>query len=322
VSESVRISHYISVFNTGRAVPTRELMNRLEISHSTLKRDIAKMRDQMHMPIVWDRDLDGYRLDKTDTARPIPGLWFHPDEALALLTLQHLLSQLEPGLLAPKLKPLQERLANLLETYGQSAEEVKNRLRIVHAGKRTLPPPLFEAVASATMQRKKVRITHMRRETGDVLDRVISPQRMVHYRDNWYVDAWCHLRDDLRSFSLDAISEAHGLDEAAKEVAPKEIDERLGAGYGIFGGRPKAWATLRFTKERARWVRGEVWHPQQRSWEEADGSYVLEVPYSDDREIIGDILRFGEQVSVVSPPELRSKIQRALLKASAVYVAD
>ena len=152
------------------------------------------------------------------------------------------------------------------------------------------------------------------------MERDVSPQRLVHYRDNWYLDAWCHLRDDLRNFSIDAIAQLQVLDSAAKEVAARTIDEALGAGYGIFGGTPRAWAKLRFTKERARWLERETWHPQQESHTEADGSYVLSAPYSDDREIVGDIVRFGADVQVLEPAELRTKVQKGLLEAVGKYV--
>lgn len=320
MSEFVRLGRYTTLLGGRQAVSRDEILAKLEISSATFKRDIAKLRDQMHVPIRFDRERGGYVLDRSEGDSALPGLWFNPEEVLALLTMQHLLSQLEPGLLGPKLKPLQERLAQLMATHGLSSQDVAKRLRIVHAGKRRIAPPLFEAAASATMARKRLKIAHMNRGTGETLQREISPQRMVHYRDNWYVDAWCHLREDLRSFSVDAISSIEVLDEQAKEIPAAQIDERLGAGYGIFGGKPKAWATLRFTPQRARWVRGEQWHPMQESREEADGSYVLSVPYSDDREIVGDILRFGGDVEVIAPSELRSKLQRALLSAATRYV--
>jgi predicted DNA-binding transcriptional regulator YafY len=322
VSEFVRLGQYTALLSERRAMPRHEILSRLEISPATFKRDLAKLRDQMKVPIRFDRDWGGYTIAPTegDGSTALPNLWFSPDEILALLTMQHLLSQLEPGLLGPKLKPLQTRLAGLMKLHGLDSQDVAQRMRIVHAGKRALPPPTFEAAAGATMARKRLKITHMRRETGETLEREISPQRMVHYRDNWYVDAWCHLRDGLRSFSLDAISHVEHLTTDAKEVPPEQIDQSLGAGYGIFGGPPKAWATLRFTPQRARWVKGEQWHPLQESHEEADGSYVLSVPYSDDREIVGDILRFGADVQVVGPAQLRSQIQKAILNAAGRYV--
>jgi len=151
------------------------------------------------------------------------------------------------------------------------------------------------------------------------LQRDVSPQQLVHYRDNWYLDAWCHKRDGLRSFGIDAIESCAVLDLACLEVPADEIKAELGMGYGIFGGQPVATARLKFTPERARWVSREQWHPDQRGWHEPDGSYVLEVPYSDDRELVGDILRSGDGVVVLAPEALRGRVQKMLLTAAMRY---
>jgi predicted DNA-binding transcriptional regulator YafY len=152
------------------------------------------------------------------------------------------------------------------------------------------------------------------------MQREVSPQRLVHYRDNWYLDAWCHMRNELRSFSVDAMSNCHMLDKPAQSVPQEELDSSLGAGYGIFGGKPKAWATLKFSPARSRWVSREIWHPMQKTHTETDGSFVLQIPYSDDRELMGDILRFGADVEVIAPKELRTALQRILLQAVGRYV--
>jgi predicted DNA-binding transcriptional regulator YafY len=165
-----------------------------------------------------------------------------------------------------------------------------------------------------------LRISHFSRQNGKTTEREVSPQRLVHYRDNWYLDAWCHLRDDVRSFSIDAITQIKVLDTPVREVPDADINAAVDAGYGIFGGAPKGWATLKFTPERARWVAGEHWHPHQRGSTQADGSYVLEIPYSDERELMGDLLRFGADVEVMAPPDLRSRIKRALHEAVGRYV--
>jgi predicted DNA-binding transcriptional regulator YafY len=123
MSEVVRLYQYKSLLAGRRAVPAEKIMAELEISRATLKRDIAKLRDQLHVPIRFDRDLGGYVLDQGHTDSELPGLWFNQQEVLALVTLQHLLSQLEPGLLGARLKPLQDRLAQLMEQHGLRACE-------------------------------------------------------------------------------------------------------------------------------------------------------------------------------------------------------
>ena len=320
MSEVVRLYQYKSLLSGRRAVSSSYLMEALEISSATFKRDIAKLRDQLHVPIRFNRELGGYTLEQGHTDTELPGLWFSQEEILALVTIQQLLEQLEPGLLGAKLKPLKERLSQLMDKYGLTGQDVAKRIRIVHAGKRIVLAKSFEAVATATLARKRLKIWHFSRQSGKTTEREVSPQRLVHYRDNWYVDAWCHLRDDIRSFSIDAITRLNVLKTAAKDVAAKRIDEAVETGYGIFGGPPKGWATLKFTPERARWVAGETWHPNQRSATQADGSYLLEIPYSDERELLGDLLRFGAGVEVLAPPDLRSRIKRALHEAVGRYV--
>ena len=321
MSEVVRLYQYKSLLVGRRAMSAEDLMARLEISRATLKRDIAKLRDQLHVPIEFDRDAGGYTLSQGHTDSELPGLWFNQEELLALVTIQQLLEQLEPGLLGPKLKPLKERLGQLMTKHGLSSQDLARRIRIMHAGKRVVTAKSFEVVAAATLARKRLKISHFSRQNGQTTEREVSPQRLVHYRDNWDLDAWCHLRDDLRSFSIDAIPRLEILGTAAKEVSDKSIEETVGAGYGIFNGAPKAWATLKFTPERARWVDKETWHPQQEAHTEPDGSLMLTFPYSDDRELVGDILRFGADVEVVEPAGLRGRIKRALHEAVGRYVS-
>ncbi|MES2978019.1 MAG: YafY family protein [Pseudomonadota bacterium] len=323
MSEVVRLYQYKSLLSGVSAMSAEQLMSKLEISRATLKRDIAKLRDQLHVPIRFDRDRGGYRIEQSagHTGSELPGMWFSSQELLALATIQQLLTQLAPSILGPKLRPFNQRLDALMAQQELCGEDVAKRIRLTHsAGKRRLDAQGFEAVAAATMARKRLHVKHYNRQSGNTLERQLSPQRLVNYRDNWYVDAWCHLRDDLRSFSVDALSEVRVLQETATSIADTELDLVLGASYGIFGGTPKAKAVLRFTRERARWIRQETWHPQQVARERQDGSFELSVPYSDEREILGEVLRFGADVEVLEPQDLRRKVQRAALAMVDRYV--
>jgi predicted DNA-binding transcriptional regulator YafY len=141
----------------------------------------------------------------------------------------------------------------------------------------------------------------------------------VHYRDNWYVDAYCHLREDLRSFAVDALRAAELREARAKEVPAAELDAHLGSGYGIFAGSRVEWARLRFTPEAARWVAAQRWHPNQRARFDPDGSYLLEVPYAHERELVMEILKFGADVEVLAPEGLRGAVAGSLTQAAARY---
>ena len=299
-----------------------EILRELGVSRATFKRDLEYMRDRMNAPIEWDREKRGYRFAAGAPGAPryeLPGLWFSPEEIRALLTMQHLLASLQPGLLGPHVKPLLARLRAALGAGEHPADEIERRVRIIHLGARKLPLPHFERVAAAVLNRQRLHIVYASRGSNERTEREISPQRLVHYRENWYCDAWCHLREDLRNFAVDAIEAAVPVDRKAKSVPDRELDEVLAAGYGIFSGRKTTWAKLRFTPERARWVAAEQWHPGQRSRFEADGSYVLELPFSDPRELAMDVLRHGPQVEVLEPASLRAAVKAQLAAALARY---
>jgi predicted DNA-binding transcriptional regulator YafY len=303
-------------------VRLEEFLRALDVSRATFKRDLEYMRDRLHAPIEWDRDKGGYRFTAASPAAPryqLPGLWFNASEIRALLAMQQLLADVQPGLLEPHLEPLRARLRLLLDVGDHPAAEVERRVRLVHVGKRALALPHFENVANAVLKRQRLHIAYAARGSNTRTEREISPQRLVHYRDNWYVDAWCHLREDLRSFAVDAIAESRPLDKKIKSIPDKELDEVLAAGYGIFSGRKLSWAKLRFSAESARWVGAEQWHPQQKSRFEADGSYILELPYSDPRELVMDILRHGPAVEVLEPASLRETVRSQLKAALAQY---
>ena len=307
-----------------RQVSFKDLLAALEVSPATLKRDLDYMRNRLNAPIVWDRASGAYHFDKLDAQvgaqYELPGLWFSSSEVHALLTMQHLLLNLDSGgLLTPHVQPLMARLNALLGTSEHTAEEIRKRVLIFGVGRRDLQLAHFERAGSALLRRKRLFIGYFARGTGETSEREISPQRLVHYRENWYLDAWCHLRNSLRSFSVDSIVHSEVLEKRAKEVSCAAMDAVLGPGYGIFSGRVLQWAKLRFTPERARWVAQESWHPKQKNHFTEGGSYVLEFPYADDRELLMDILKFGADVTVLAPKSLVTRVQDEVAKISANY---
>jgi len=310
------------LLNEFAVVSISMLIDETGVSLATLKRDIVYMRDRLHAPIAFDRNAGGYRYTQPNKLSPsysLPGLWFNSGEAHALLAMQELLSNLEPGLLASHVAPLQARLKALIGTGNHPVEDVEKRIKIIHAAKRRLKIEHFSVVATATLKRKQLKVQHYNRGTGMETKRVLSPQQLVHYRDNWYLDAYCHLRKTIRSFSVDALKEVELSVESAIEISEAELKATLENGYGIFGGKDIAWATLRFSPERAKWVSVELWHPNQRAHYDSDGSYVLEVPYSNDRELIMDILKHGEGVQVISPISLREEVRLKLVSTLGLY---
>ncbi|HNH90061.1 MAG TPA: YafY family protein [Thiobacillaceae bacterium] len=297
-------------------VTFQAMQDRLEVSRATLKRDLEYLRNRLNAPIVWDRDTGGYRFEQDERVGgqyELPGLWFSAEEIHALLTMQHLLANLDAGgLLGPHIQPLMARLTALLGSGRHPAEEIRKRIKLIPLAARPLSLEHFAAIGSALLRRKRLYIRYYAKSSDEVSEREVSPQRLVHYRENWYLDAWCHLREGLRSFAVDGIQQAEILESHARDIPARTLDAVLGAGYGIFSGQKIAWAKLRFSPERARWVALEQWHPKQRGRLMRNGRYLLEVPYADDRELVMDILRHVPEVEVLAPKSLRDRVAAKL----------
>jgi len=322
MSINERIYQIDQLLNGRSFVTFEELMNRLEVSRATLKRDLAYMRDRLNAPIVFDREVGGYRLEKQsgNLKYELPGLWFNADEIFALLTMQHLLNGLDSGgILTPHIKPLKSRLTELLGSTNDPLDQLQKRIKIETMGSRKFNLDHFEAIGSSLLKRKQLHIDYLGRGKNELTSRDISPQRLIYYKDNWYLDGWCHLKEDIRSFSVDAIQRVEILEIKAKDVSEEKLNEELGSGYGIFSGKDVKWVTLKFSPERARWVSKEKWHPKQEGQFLDDGSYQLKIPYSKEPELLIDVMKYGPDVQVIEPKDLRKKIQETLIKTLRNY---
>ena len=300
------------------------LLEELDVSRATLKRDLQYLRDRLAAPIVYDRFDNGYRFEAGGgtARRELPGLWFSEQEIHALLTMHQLLAGLDDdGVLSRHLQPMMDKLQGMLGTDEGEARELMRRVKLISTARRRVPSRHFELLGSALVRRRRVWLRYFKRTDRSTSEREVSPQRLVNYRNTWYLDAWCHASDGLRRFALDAVQEARPLETKARQVAVKDQEAELDAGYGIYGGRgPKLkWATLRFSAEAAQWVAHEEWHPQQKARRLDDGRYELQVPYSEPTELAMDILRHGDSVEVVGDKALVASIGDRLQRAARLY---
>jgi len=305
-----------------RFVRTQEFLEALEVSRATFKRDLEYLRDRFQAPIVYDTEHEAYRFDdkvEDSDVWQLPGLWFTADELVALLTMDRLLADLQPGVVSELIGPFRKRIKGLLASGEHSADDVASRIRVLAMGARVIEPAHFRTLSTALLSRRRLEMRHHRRRDGDVLEREVSPQRLVHYRDNWYLDAFCHKRQALRTFAVDAIEHARVLDKDAKDFSEESLDRHFASGYGIFAGADTQQATLLFNPTRARWVSRETWHPQQDGKLQLDGSYLLKLPYSREPELVMDILKYGADVEVLAPESLRTAVAAQLSEAARLY---
>ncbi len=207
----------------------------------------------------------------------------------------------------------------LLDSGDHDVEQISRRIRIMPQAAKRYGADVFELVCQAVLNRKRLDVEYYGRQADQVTARTLSPQRLVYYRDNWYLDAWCHMRQGLRSFSLDAMQAVKANSENAIEIDAELLNQELESGYGIFSGKADKWAVLRFQPAESRWVSKETWHPEQEGDFDKEGRYLLKIPYSQDTELVMDILKYGAGVEVLEPAALRQRIRDRIASMANIY---
>lgn len=116
----------------------------------------------------------------------------------------------------------------MIEAGQHAAGDVENRVKLLTVAARPVPDKNFEVVAAALLRQQRLQISYYSRVRDDVSEREVSPQLLIHYRGNWYLGAWCHKQNAMRSFAMDAIQAVTVLAKPSKAIAKKELDGFVG----------------------------------------------------------------------------------------------
>ncbi|NLE02757.1 MAG: WYL domain-containing protein [Fibrobacter sp.] len=240
------------------------------------------------------------------------------DEFIALITIQHILDQMVSGNLQEVFKPVKKRLATLIKTFTKKPEKWAQKIRILDIHYRKIEEGVFYHLAQSIARERALKIDYTN-SNGEKSTRIISPLHLVRYKDNWYLDAWCHTTSSLRIFSLDLIQNIRFSN--CNSINPDEYTMReiYASSYGIFTGKPLNTAKLRFKNKAAGYVKREIWHPNQKLTELEDKTVTLEIPYNKATELIREILSWGKDVEVLEPKELRQEVMELAKGICGVY---
>jgi len=295
---------------------SKELIaERLECSMATVYRTISDLRDGYGAPIETNNETGGFYYKNKDSFE-LPGLRLQADEIEALLMASHLLEDIQKGLLKEPLSRLLDNIGNLLKEHGIKD---KRNIQIIYALFRKADKRIFATVFDALQNGKRIEIDYLARSTNETTTRIVSPLKLTNYKNAWYLDSWCHLRHGIRSFALEQITDCNIQNQASKVVGKEILKQHFSGSYGIFSGEHKYTARLKISAKIASWVATEQWHSKQNITQLSDGSLFLEVPYNNDIELIMDILRYGENITVLSPDSLKDRVINVIRKMSENY---
>lgn len=303
----------------GRFPNATRLARQFEIASKTAQRSIEYFRDRLRAPLDYDLTRKGYFY--TDSTFQLPVLRITEKELLALLISRKLLTEASAGPLADELESVSQRLGSLLSASLPGRTRPEEAFSFRWKNINPTDPLAFELVASALLQGRQLTFCYYSPASSSCTTRSVEPHHLVNYVGNWYLIAFCHLRSEWRPFMLGRMSLCQ-IETATFESRPREEwQPQLHDTYGIFQNRESFDVLLRFTSERARWVRNEIWHEAQKEEVQADGSLLRTITASHEAEIMMEVLKHGSHVEVLEPGWLREKVVEEMRRAVEKYQA-
>jgi predicted DNA-binding transcriptional regulator YafY len=300
-----RLTEYLNEYPEG--VSKSWIMRECDIHSDSSFFEILKLARKSHEIEALKNGC--YRLisDNEDDDESKSPMSLRDDELMALFAIKHILSGMTSDLLRELFAPLQKRFTTLLDTMVKDPDSWESRIRILDVHFRKIEKGTFSLLIMA-IARKRVITFDYTDSAGSTSCRIVSPHQLVRYKDNWYLDAWCHSADEPRVFSLDMIKNIHYKNATYHCIDSTALRDVYATSYGIFSGKPTATAVINFTGIAARYVKREQWHPQQQSIDINSTTVQLHIPYNNPTELLSTILFWGSEAEVIGPQPLRDEI--------------
>ncbi len=294
-------------------IAVEQLKERLQCSQATVYRVLATLRDEFNAPVISDEH--GISYDRS-AQFDLPGIRLNAEETQGLLMAAQLLEDLQSDTLQ---KPMQRIIGNIDKVLEQKGIQNRRLIQIIPALSRKPHATVFQTVMTALQTEKKINISYQTRGSQQQTQRLVSPQRLTSYKNAWYLDAWCHLREGIRLFALEQIQSIQLDIERAHKVSVADLRAHYAESYGIFSGQIKYTAAIKINIEQAPWTVFEQWHSKQQIEKLDDKHIMLNIPYNDDRELIADVMRLGTAAEIISPKSLRQQFYEQLQQVLSHY---
>jgi predicted DNA-binding transcriptional regulator YafY len=297
----------------------RILAQKFELSSKTAQRDIEFIRDRLNAPLVYIPSKRGYAYE--DKTYDLPGIWINEEELAALF----IASRLAATIPDRRLKySFQSFLAQILSfrtlNTSFSLDELSEKISVKNIEYARVDEPIFQKIVDALFYGKALNIVYYSPHKDQETQRLIFPLHLLQYMGSWHVISHCALRNELRDFALARI---RTINPSHKEMNPKfssdSVKEYVRKNFGLFSRDTCIEVCLRFSPDIAPWVSEQIWHSEQKQALQSDGSLCLRFPVADLREIKREVLKYGAEVEVLAPVELRKAVGEEIEKMAEIY---
>lgn len=277
----------------------------IECGKKTILRDMKVLEEEFGCPLGFDRARNGYYLKHHGWDFIAPAL-LDENEMLAAIIGARIAESIFPA-------PLKNKIRNavdfLLKSNNPEFLDSANMgsLTILSGLFSDLDPQIFMTLFDAWQQHRCVEISYGDHR-GESSMRIIEPHTLFFYRNSWYTKAFCHRRNEARTFALRRVKHARLLPGDEFEPRAEIINSISPDEFLSFDKiRNVKLAADDYALDR---LRSSPLHTRQTI--NADGT--VEIPAVAKEVLFPFILSQEGNVKLLEPAELKTELKSKLQK--------
>ncbi len=278
-----------------------------EVNERTIRRDLDYLRYQLDAPLAYSALKRGYMY--TEEQYQLPAIQIRERDLFALYLADKLLSQYEGTPIYDSLKSVFAKIEDSLpDKISLTPGSEQTLFTVIPPSATVILPEVLETVFSAVRSATRLDISYKSPGAAPG-ERTIDPYHCVRYEGDWYVLAYCHLRQAIRTFSLARILALQANEQHFNRPEHLDFQSLFASHFGIHWGKGSIEVSLRFQPQAATYIRERRWHPSQNIKELANGALVLTMTVNHLLELKRWVLSWGAAVEVLAPPQLVAEMQ-------------
>ena len=171
-------------------------------------------------------------------------------------------------------------------------------------------PELLGVVEHAVENRRRVKIDYYTAYRDELTTREIDPYSVANHDGDWFVQAWCHRAEAVRTFRVDRIEAAQEMGVEFDGPPPDLVPPRFGP------GDDGESVTLKLP-QTGRWI--VETYPTTTVESTPDGGWLVTLDVAGDVFLERLLLRAGPDAEVISPDNRASMGAEAARRVLALY---
>jgi proteasome accessory factor B len=286
------------------------LASQLEVCTKSIRRDLEFMRDRLDLPIQYDGSRFGFFY--TEPVKAFPTMQITEGELFALVVAERALQQYRgTSFEKPLLSALQKMEQSLPDTISLSLTDVEQTISFRTSSEPILNLEVFDTLAKATTARRQLELTYRKPGQQQAEQRIVDPYHLANINGEWFLFAYDHLREDLRTFVPTRIKAARPTGKTFERRKKFSLEDRLRGSFGVQSGQGEFEVVIRFHERVADYIREKKWHESQQLRELKAGGVELRLRLSSLAEVGRWVLSWGGDAVVVRPAELAQSVRQA-----------